>query len=195
MPNTSATLGYLTPVSATPVENDAFEDLIADVVAGISGLDRGMVRPRWQVKPPAMPAVTVNWCAVGVTSIDPDYAAVKVHNPAGDGTDEFHRHATVAVLASFYGPQAYSLASQVGDGLMVDQNRDVLRASGVVILDATRMRTASDLINEQWVRRVDLEINLRRVIERTYQILNVLSAVGEIVPQSGDAQPFTIPEN
>ncbi|MGO4738644.1 hypothetical protein AB4099_19000 [Bosea sp. 2KB_26] len=194
MPNTSASGGYLLPSSPAPVENDAFEDLLGDVIAGISALDRPLVRPRWQVKPPPMPPITVNWCAFGVTSIDPDYAAVKVHNPDGEGTDEMQRHATVAILASFYGPSASSKASQVSDGLMVDQNRDQMRAAGVTILDCTKMRTASDLLNEQWVRRVDLEINLRRVIERTYPILNVLSASGVIRPADGAAQPFTLTE-
>ena len=75
MPNDSSTGGYLSPVSSRPVEDDAFEDFIGNVVAGITGLARAMVRPRWQPKPPH-PAITINWCAIGITTIVSDYGTV-----------------------------------------------------------------------------------------------------------------------
>jgi hypothetical protein len=36
--------------------------------------------------------------------------------------------------------------------------------------------TAPDMINQQWVRRFDLSMRIRRRVVRTYQILTVLSA-------------------
>lgn len=191
MPNDSSTGGYLSPASSRPVEDDAFEDFIGNVVAGVTGLARLMVRPRWQPKPPAHPPIETNWCAIGVTAIASDYGAAKVHRPDGEGHDELQRHEIVELLASFYGPQAYSLASRLRDGLMISQNREVMRAGGVNLLDSTRMRTASDLMNERFVRRVDLEIRLRRAFVRIYPILNVLSAVGSIEASDGKTQPFT----
>lgn len=192
MPNDSSTGGYLSPVSSRPVEDDAFEDFIGNVVAGITGLARALVRPRWQPKPPPHPAITTNWCAIGITTIVSDYGAVTLHNPAGQGTDEQQRHDTVDLLASFYGPGAYSLASRLRDGLMVSQNRRAMREAGINLLESTRMRTASDLLNERFIRRVDLEVRLRRAFVRTYPILNVLSVSGVIQAQDGEPQPFTV---
>ena len=192
MANTSATGGYLAPSSTAPVEDDAFENFIGDAVAGITGLTRSLVRPRWQPEPPPHPPIEVDWCAIGITVITSDYGVVKLHRPDGDGHDEVQRHETDELLASFYGPQAYSLASRLRDGLMVDQNREALRAGCVNILECTRMRTASDLVNERWVRRVDLEISLRRAVLRSYPILNVLSAVGAFETQDGTSQPFIV---
>lgn len=192
MPNDSSTGGYLSPVSSRPVEDDAFEDFVGNVVAGVTGLARGMVRPRWQSKPPPHPDITTNWCAIGITTIVSDYGTVKIHHSEGQGSDEQQRHDTVDLLASFYGPGAYSLASRLRDGLMVAQNREAMRAAGVNLLEATRMRTASDLLNERFIRRVDLEIRLRRAFVRTYPILNLLSAVGSFETSDGTSQPFTV---
>lgn len=192
MPNDSSTGGYLSPVSSRPVEDDAFEDFIGNVVAGITGLARALVRPRWQPKPPPHPPITTNWCAIGITTIVSDYGTVSLHNPAGQGADEQQRHDTVDLLASFYGPGAYSLASRLRDGLMVSQNRAAMRSAGINLLESTRIRPASDLLNERFIRRVDLEISLRRAFVRTYPILNVLSVSGVIQAQDGEPQPFTV---
>jgi hypothetical protein len=192
MPNDSSTGGYLSPASSRPVEDDAFEDFIGNVVAGITGLARAMVRPRWQPKPPPHPPITTNWCAIGITTIVSDYGTVSLHNPAGQGADQQQRHDTVDLLASFYGPGAYSLASRLRDGLMVSQNRRAMREAGINLLESTRMRTASDLLNERFIRRVDLEVRLRRAFVRTYPILNVLSVSGVIQAQDGEPQPFTV---
>lgn len=192
MANDSSTGGYLAPSSTFPVEGDSFQDFIGDAVAGITGLTRSLVRPRWQLKPPPHPSIEVDWCALGITVITADYGVVKLHRPDGAGHDEFQRHETGDLLASFYGPMAYSLASRLRDGLMVDQNREALRAGSVNILGCTRMRTTSDLVNERWVRRVDLEISLRRAVLRSYPILNVLSAVGSFETQDGTSQPFIV---
>lgn len=194
MVNTSATGGYLHPSSTTPAENDPFEDLLGGLIAGICGLARGMVRPRWQPTPPAMPTITTNWCAFGITEIDADWSAATTHLPAGEGTDEVVRHDTVRILASFYGPSAYGYAAQVRDGLWVPQNFEAVRMAGIALLECDRIRTASDLINERFVRRVDLDILLRRAVVRVYPVLNLLSAQGAFVLDSGTVQPFTVTE-
>lgn len=191
MPNDSSTGGYLSPTSSRPVEDDAFEDFVGNIVAGITGLSRSLVRPRWQPKPPPHPPIETDWCAIGITTIASDYGAPKVHRPADDGHDELQRHDTADLLASFYGPRGYSLASLLRDGLMIPQNREAMRAAGINLLDCTRMRTASDLMNERFVRRVDLEISLRRAFVRTYPILSVLT-FGAVMQANEDDQPFTV---
>lgn len=190
MANTSATGGYLSPTSGAPVEDDAFEDLICDVIAGISGIDRGNVRPRWQAKPPPFPKDDVTWCGAGIMESVADFSASTRHIGAGAGSDEVVRHDTVRVVASFYGPLANSRAGLVRDGLCVSQNRDALRSASVAVLECTTLRTASDLLNERWVRRVDLDVIVRRAITRIYPILNLISAQGEFRTSGGYVQNF-----
>jgi len=190
MTNTSATGGYLSPGSGAPVEDDALEDLFCDVISGISGISRVNVRPRWQAKPPPFPKDEVTWCAAGIMGSTADYSASTTHIGDGDGAEQVVRHDTVSVMASFYGPHANSRATLVRDGLSLSQNRDSLRAVGIAVRECTTMRTASDLLNERWVRRVDLDISLRRAITRVYPILNLLSAQGEFRTSGGYVQNF-----
>jgi hypothetical protein len=195
MANTSASGGPLVPSTTTPVQDDPFEDLIGNTIAGLTGIARGLVRPRWQPKPPAMPADTVSWCAFGIMEIDGDWASHLQHVPAGDGSTVATRHETLRMLASFYGPAGYSNASMLRDGLWIQQNWDALNAVGVALLECSRSRTASELVNNRYIRKVDLEMVFRRVITRTYPILNLLSAQGSIVPDPGEPQPFIVTEN
>lgn len=192
MANTSATGGYLVPASTQPAENDAFEDLIGGAISGIAAIDRMLVRPRWQAEPPPMPAIDVDWCAFGITEIVADWSASTVHLPEADGSDEVVRHDSVRTLASFYGPAGYSKASQVRDGLWVPQNWEVLRAAGVALYEASAIRTASEPMNERFVRRVDLELVFRRAVTRVYPVLNLLSAQGSFRTDLGYVQPFTV---
>ena len=46
----------------------------------------------------------------------------------------------------------------------------------MAFFEAGDLIAAPDLLNQQWVRRYDLRIRLRRKIERTYPVLNILSA-------------------
>ena len=192
MPNTSGTGGYLVPSTSAPPEDDAFENLIGGAISGIAGIDRILVRPRWQAEPPPMPAIDVSWCAFGITEIVADWSAATVHQSAGDGSDEVTRHDTVRTLASFYGPLGYSKASQTRDGLWVPQNWEQLRAAGVALYEAGPIRTASDLINERFIRRIDIELVFRRAVTRTYPVLNLLSAQGSFRTDLGYVQPFTV---
>ncbi len=194
MANDSATGGPLVPTATTPVQDDPFEDLIGNTIAGLTGITRGLVRPRWQPKPPAMPADTVSWCAFGIMEIDADWGAHLRHIPDGDGSSEMTRHETLVILASFYGPSGYSKASQLRDGLWIKQNWDALNAVGVALLECSRARTASDLVNGRFIRRIDLEMQFRRVITRTYPILNLLSAQGSFTTDLGHVQPFIVME-
>lgn len=73
MSNTSATGGYLLPEqSPAPLEGDALDDFFHDIVAGITGLDTNLVRPRWQETPPPAPKRGTNWAAVGVMNMLPN---------------------------------------------------------------------------------------------------------------------------
>lgn len=184
MANTSATGGYVQPAStATPEEDLALDLIVQAMVAGITGLDGSLVRPRWQPTQPRMPEITVTWCAIGVTLIRPDDNAAIEHDPTGQGADNLVRHEDLEVLATFYGPEAALRAAMLRDGLQIAQNREAINASGIGFVKAGEIRPVPELVNQQWVRRQDLPISLRRIVRRTYPVLNILSAPVSITPQ------------
>jgi hypothetical protein len=178
--------GYLAPASApTPLEDDALDDFLGDVIAGITGLNRDtLVRPRWQEDPPNIPDRSVTWCGVGVTNHDPDtYAFVGLES---DGLSQnLLRHETLTIIASFYGPESGSVAAMFRDGLQVDQNLEALMTAGFGLISAEGPTAAPELIKEKWYQRSDITWLTRREIRRVYPVLSLLSAHGTIVTTLG----------
>jgi len=176
MANTSATGGYLSPtVETPPLSGDDLENLLQSVVAGISGVAAEYVRPRWQPVPPKQPEATVDWCALGVVDISADNPAI-MHDGTVDGSDDLWRHETLSVLCSFYGPDSMRHAEKVRDGLAIHQNSESLYTAGVRFIESDKIRSAPELFNQQWIKRHDIMLTFRRKVERTYPILNILSA-------------------
>lgn len=178
MANTSATGGPLAPAVATPpLEDDALDDLLQETVAGVTGLDGALVRPRWQPTVPKQPEPGTNWCALGITVQTNDAGPALLHDPSGEGSDVYIRHQDIEVLCSFYGPGAKGNAQRLADGMAIPQNSEQLGLHDVKFVSATEIRAAPDFVNQQWVRRYDMTLSLRRKITRTYPVLNLLSAV------------------
>jgi hypothetical protein len=177
----SSTGGYLQPaVTSPPLEDDALTAIFQQMIVGITGLPGNMVRPRWQPNPPKQPEPTVNWCALGIAVQTLDDGPAIVHSGAGNGSDTYIRHEQIDVLASFYGPNAMQYAQQLSDGLAIPQNLEQLKAQDMNSVDTGQIRAAPDLINEQWIRRYDLELTFRRKITRSYAVLNILTAQGTV---------------
>lgn len=176
MANTSASGGYLTPAGTPTPADEALEDILQPMVVGITGLSGKMVRPRWQPGSPKQPEPNTNWCAIGVMHTKQDANPAIEHDGTGDGADQYQRHQDVILLATFYGPNAQAYGQLLSDGMYVPQNGEVLRTLNMAFVEAGELIAAPDLINQQWVRRYDLRIRLRRKIERTYPVLNILSA-------------------
>lgn len=175
--NDSSTGGYLSPaVVSPPLEDDALDDLLQEMVAGITGLPGAMVRPRWQHTVPKQPEPSVNWCAIGVTVQTNDAGPAIRHNPDGQGSDSYQRHQDMELLCTFYGPAAKGYAQMLVDGLAIPQNSEQLGVYDMKFVSAATIRAAPDLVNQQWVRRYDVTVALRRKISRTYAVLNLLSA-------------------
>lgn len=202
MANDSSTGGYLAPVDAQPPPEDAALDAIfQQLVAGISGLPGAMVRPRWQPTVPKQPEANINWCAIGVsdqtmdagpaiihqgsfdqgvltsdgsTVVTADATPVDVVNP--NGQDVMYRHEDIDVLCSFYGPNAKGFAHQFADGLSIPQNIEQIKALSMAFVSVSSIRATPDFFNEQWIRRYDLTAHFRRMVTRTYAVLNILSA-------------------
>jgi hypothetical protein len=172
----SSTAGYLQPVGTSPPEDADLDAIFQKLIVGITGLPGNMVRPRWQPTLPKQPEPATNWCAIGVTDIEHDANSYEQHNPAGDGSDTFIRHEILSVLCSFYGVNALNYAAQARDGMYVAQNNSTLDQFEMGLVEVGSIRTAPELINQQWVRRFDLSMRIRRRIVRTYPILTILSA-------------------
>lgn len=181
MPNTSATGGYLTPsVSPAPLTESAFEDFMHDVLCGLTGLGNDLVRPRFQEEPANSPAADVSWVAFGITKISPDTYGVELHDPTGDGATHTQRHEEVEWLLSFYGPAAETYSGIVRDGLQVSQNREVFTLNGMGLVDTGDPRKAPDLVKDRWRTRWDMRLTIRRIVLRTYQVLNLEAAKGQL---------------
>lgn len=181
MANDSSTGGYLSPaVASPPLEDDALTAIFQQMIVGITALPGNMVRPRWQPNPPKQPEPTINWCALGIAVQTLDDGPAIVHNGAGNGSDTYIRHEQIDMLASFYGPAAMQNAQLLSDGLAIPQNLEQLKAQDMNSVDTGQIRAAPDLINEQWVRRYDIELTFRRKITRSYAVLNILTAQGTV---------------
>lgn len=186
MTNTSATGGYLAP-EGTVAADDDFLRIIQLAIVGITGLDGKKVKAVWQPDPPPKEDLNVDWCGYRVESTDPNWTGAIIHHPEGEGTDELRRHETVNLLVSFYGPHSEAYGGILRDGMLIPQNMEALKAQGIAFLEAGRLMNAPEYVNNQWVSRRDLTVKLRRVVSRTYAVLNVLSAEGEIVADTGPA--------
>lgn len=189
MPNTSATGGYLAPTAPVPPDDDALDDLLQEMVAGVTGLPGDLVRPRWQATVPKQPEPTVNWCALGITVQTNDAGPAIQHDPEGDGSDTYIRHQDIELLCSFYGPAAKGYAQRLADGLAIPQNIEQIKLQDMAFVDASEIRPAPALVNQQWVKRYDLTLRLRRKITRTYPVLNIISA--DAVIQTDASTPVT----
>lgn len=172
MANTSATGGVLIPdPTSAPLYDDALDDVFQALFVGLTGLDGSMVRPRFQLRPPKQPDASTNWCAVGVMDIDSDAG------PALDQSQqEYQRHETIHVLASFYGQNGRALATQARDGLGIVQNNESLASQLMLYVNNDTIRKVPELVGEQWVQRYDLPVTFRRQIKRTYAVESLVAA-------------------
>jgi hypothetical protein len=173
----STQAGFLGPVTDT-LEGIAWENFLQELVAGITGLDPALVRPRWQPVPPTTPNVSVDWVGCGITATEADWQPYMEHRD--EGIDILRRHENVTYSCSFYGPHSADLAAILRDGILVEQNRAVLRVNAVGLTEVTEVRRATELFREQFRDRHDLNILLKREVRRTYNVRNLSRAIGTI---------------
>lgn len=175
----SSVAGYLGP-SGAQLDDTALEDFLHDVVAGITGLDGTLVRPRWQEEPPNWPPFRTNWVSIGVASTTPDTFAYENHLPDGEGSDDMRRHEVFDLACSFYGPDADAMADTLRDGFQVAQNRTALFMAGMGLVSCGPSTAAPVLLKERWLNRTDMVVTIKREIRRTYPVLNILSVDGSV---------------
>jgi hypothetical protein len=182
----SRLVGYLGPASPgpSPLDDDAWEDFLHDVFAGITGLSPTLVRPAWQEEPPLRPDYTVDWMAFGTIATRTDFAPVTYHiDDGGDGYDALQEMEELDIRCSFYGPNAEKMQSYLRRGLYVDQNQSVFRANAVGMVSTTGFTRAAEFFKERWWPRSDMTVTLRREVRYNYNVLNLLGAKGTITAQ------------
>lgn len=179
MSNTSATGGYLLPTSTVPLPGTlTLDQFIQTVLVGLTNLNGNLVRPKFQKDQPKWPDNHVNWLSFRVMLERPDTYSYVGMDANGNTTQK--RNEDVSVQCSFYGPDALAYTGLVRDGLQLQQNLDVLRASNFGFKETGVINLVPDLINEQWVQKFEMELVFRREVVRSYAILSVTTASGTI---------------
>ncbi|GHV35115.1 hypothetical protein FACS1894187_07130 [Synergistales bacterium] len=177
--NTSATGGFLTETGA--VTRIQLENLWHDVISGLSGIQGKLVRPAFQEDPGPTPGAAVTWAAFQIMNGDANNYPHVQHYGEDDGETVVYDQTTKNVLVSFYGPEADDKADALRRQLHIRQNRDALRAAGVAVTWVDAPFQLPELVNDKWLRRVDLKINSVVDIAGAYQILNLLRADGGLL--------------
>ena len=177
-PSVATTDATVTQTSSSFGPGDLDLDVILQgLITQLTGLDGTLVRPRWQATEPLYPEYGTTWAAIGVTSQDADVNTMSV--PTEDGL-EVHRHETITVVSSFYGPNAAETAGMLRDGMFVGINREVLSNNGMAILRIGTVSRSPVLLNQKWQNRVDFQFTLRRHTIRLYPISTVIESDGSM---------------
>lgn len=173
--NSSDQAGYLAPLTAPPAYDEELEREISQWVRALTGLPEGMVRPLWKEPQPTIPPLGTDWAAFGVQPIEVDDNSANISD--GDEADQQWQHENITILVCFYGRNGMAIAAQFRDGLRVSQNNAELNRTTLSYGGGPeRIIPAPELINNQWVRRYDITVNLRRKTVREYGIKSLLSA-------------------
>ncbi len=176
---TSATGGYLLPV-ASPDNDSALARILHGLVVGVTGISGSLVRPIWQDNPPPIPSSGTTWAAFGITDITAGlpYMVQVADDP--DTICEYRQDERFTLRVSVYGPFCQRYATMIRDGLNIGQNREAMYLQGISVVWVGGIARAPELVNDVWLDRCDVSIDMGRVISVRYDVLNFLSADGTI---------------
>lgn len=173
MSNDSTTRGYLTPLGQQPNDDQEIERLISQWICGLTGLDTLLVYPRWTNPQPEIPKNGITWCEFGITSVRQDFHPVAVDVDAD--TDAYWQQESITLVVCFCGPAGLTTAMQFRDGIYVSQNNHQLNIAGMSLEESGNIVAAPELIDDQWLRRYDINVTLRRKTIRDYGIKSLAS--------------------
>ncbi|WP_070106936.1 phage neck terminator protein [Burkholderia plantarii] len=187
--NDSSTGGYLTPASAQPpIEDDGLDELLGELIAGVTTLPPDAVWPVGKATPLSTPSPYADGCVFGIHSLCSDAGPVIRHDGTGEGRDCYVQHQEIEVLCRFSGPQARSYAQRLADGLAMPQNREPLQLHDMAFAGASPIRASPEPVDRQADQpaayRYDITVSLRRKLTRTYAVLNLRSASAAMTTDS-----------
>lgn len=166
--------GYLTPAGPPADYDEELERQISRWIRSVSGLPPKMVLPRFTQTQPKIPEAGTDWCGFGITDFQDEHSPAQVQS--GDQHHEQWTHERIEILCCFYGLNGQRFAARFRDGMMVSQNNDELSRAGLTFTEHSRIRPAPEFINNQWVRRYDITVTLRRKVVREYGIKTFTNA-------------------
>jgi hypothetical protein len=179
----SRTAGVL-PILSEEGTDDAL-DALRQLIATLTGIDLTNVRRRYYARPGSRPAISDDWCAVGIERLEtlgtPDQTRVGGDlDNAESGYVIRVTHQNLHMNASFYGPNAMLNADRLRAGIQVGQSFEWLKEQGLTFkyFDGDSLHLP-DLLGEQWVDRYDVRFVLGRAVKRTFGVRN-LAALGDI---------------
>jgi hypothetical protein len=186
---TSATGGPLVPTGQDQIGLDDFDfdTLIHDWIVGLTALDPTLVRPAWQPDPPPLPDFAVPaWCAFGIQKVHNDWDAVVEHfsPPDSDGYSNVWRIQQIDLLTTWYGQSAGDVALQFRMGTAIQQNQELF-GPYVKLVSVEDQVTVSEKIKGRWQRRVDVMVILRRLVQFSYAVLDLVGAQMTILLANG----------
>lgn len=175
----SATGGYLLPT--VPPDSDAeLARVLQAFVSGVTGIAGTLVRPMWQPNPPPIPAAGTTWAAIGLTDINAGLPyMVQVDNPP-DTICQYRQDERFTLRVSVYGPSCQRYATMIRDGVNISQNREQLYIQGISVIGTGGITRAPELVNDVWLDRCDVTIDMGRVLDLQYEIVHFLAADGTI---------------
>lgn len=171
--NDSTRPGVLTASASTYTAPD---DVPRLYLSSIVGIDKTLVRKRWQSKPGTQPPVGTDWAAVGVDRIETQGFPYQLgtKNPDVITRTSWQR---MHCIASFYGPNAAENADAFREGAQLGQNVDTLSAFGLKVQGVDDyIPHVPDFAFAQWVDRYDVFFIVARKVTRTYGVRTLVSA-------------------
>ena len=170
MSNTSATGGYLLPLTGGSIDGLDLRRAIGAVLVGISGIDGTLVRPSWQQNPPPIPGIDVNWIAFFIQERRGDSNS---YQQVQDSESSFlSRHEDLDILLSFYGVDCLQIAANVREGFELTQNNEIMLTNGLAFVRMGAITHIPELINDRYFDRADSVLTLRHEITKNYSILS-----------------------
>lgn len=192
MANTSATGGYLLPISTLPPNDQELEDLLQPWLVGLTGLDGSLVRPIWQEDPPARPERNISWMAFGFKGRKRDWSHYEKHiTDPDDETKSYdltYRNQELEITCVCYGPTANALSDSIWSNVQIAQNREFLFRNWMSFISVDDPTPLAEKLKEKWLPRVDVRIHLRRAVSLRYSVLDLAGAtvtvnVGDLVEE------------
>ncbi len=158
------------PVTSSQSEIQV-QNVLHTLLVGLSGLDKTLVRPAYQPKPPKTPDLDVTWCAFDISD-DTEDAAQMIQ---GVDQAQIHTEDVLSVRITVYGPGSRDLCKQIKRGLHVPDNLVWLRRHHMALVSIGTIVRLAEEHGGTWLARSDLPLTLRIGTAATDGIIPIYS--------------------